>query len=477
MIFGLRRFSVLIVFQGGLLAALGVGPSRVWGQEIQPGFWIGLEETIARAIETDKSYLSKKAEWLSSDMRMEDLRRRGGWNLEILGRDEGLRGERRENRDISRGRDSLDQRGLLLESERFVEFGLVRKFWEEQRQTRSDVSDERIGQLDSAANLMVDLGDAAERAAVAYLEVYYGGRKRERIESLIANQEEDLRLLQARRAQEEILDDRVLDVRALLAETRGRLLEVDLALDRNLAELRSIWGIPDLQAEDLAEPSIEESTRFVAAGPDELIGIATESRFDFQAAKAALEEQKSARKLAPEKPEIEFGMLGRYGSYDRDYLDEGRDDSTLDLQFELGLVVPLSLATRNEFRVRRHEMMTQARVLDLEALRGELRREVRAARDAHLLAEEAVKIEKLKLAKEEEAERVTRLTALTLPESLDVPPDAATREAKNSVLLAQLDLIAAKQEAMLSRIELLAAIGRLAPAPGTGPSPSLWKEN
>lgn len=479
MVMSLRLKSrSLPMLEAALMATLAAGVvNRAWCEETEPGYRIGLEETIARAIERDKQVLKHKAEWLSDSARMNEIEYRGGWNLELLGRDEGTSGERRELRDISEGRASRDARAGLSESERFIEFGLVREFWEEERQRRSDISDERLGQLDRAAEVMLDLNDSAERAANAFLQVYFGGLKRDLLSSQFAHEEENLRALEARLAHEEILEVEVLDARARLAELRRDLMEIDLAQDRYLDYLRFVWETPALESGDLGEPSVREASRFEVATFEELLDTAIRSRFDYRASEAALEIQKAARGLTPSKPELEFGVAGRYGNFDRDFDDEGREESTFDLRFELGLNVPLSLSKRNEFRMRRHDLLTQARVYDLESLRDRMRREVRLSQELYQLAKETVKIEELKVAKQEEEERILRLTALTMPETLATSPEAATREAAIALLDSRVALLEAVQEEKRALIQILAAVGRLAPSiPVDAANPS-FKEN
>jgi hypothetical protein len=106
-----------------------------------------------------------------------------------------------------------------------------------------------------------------------------------------------------------------------------------------------------------------------------------------------------------------------------------------------------------------------------------MRREVRLSQELYQLAKETVKIEELKVAKQEEEERILRLTALTMPETLATSPEAATREAAIALLDSRVALLEAVQEEKRALIQILAAVGRLAPSiPVDAANPS-FKEN
>ena len=432
---------------------------------LEPGFWITLEDTIKRATLQDSAVASQHSSWRADDAGIEEIGVSGGWGMEITAREESVGGDRRETRNESLGRSLRDVTGSLDEDQRFVELALVKEFWDEPRKKKDDISEGRIAQLDRIAPWMDALNQAAQTAAKAYLDVYYGRQ----IEKLLREQtdhlKENLRVLKAQEAQREALEIDRIDMELALAEIDKSLVSIRTKLERQLGALRQYWGMSDLTEEELAPPEISAASGIQNAEFEEILDQAEMHRPDLRAAEMALAMHRSGREFTPSRPELELKVAGRMGEMDRDWTDEGREDSTYEAEAELRLTYPLSQRRRNAVKLKAHTLLETAMHQQMNARREEVRRKVSEACEIHRQFCEDLKIKALEIEKAEEQERLIRLQSETMPEVLGTDPLSKVRTARVDVLAAKVDYLKIERDRMQAQVDLLAEVGKLTPSP------------
>jgi outer membrane efflux protein len=467
----LLLLEISLLFSGTLLVRHA---DTAFSQDLQPAFWITLEETIQHAVADNDGASEHSASWKAADTRMEDLSLRGGWEVEVAGRADRTGGDRRETRDDSLGSSVRDKRASLDEDEKFLELALSKEFLDEPRQNKDDIADERVTQLARAGPWFSALNAAAREAAEAYLDVYYGKHVEDLTLQQIQHQEEALRVLKEQMAQEEALGLDILETESSLAELGKKLLAIRTKNERQIGALRECWGMADLVQEDLAKPEIREASNIEASGLEELVQQAFLCRPDIRASQAALAVHTGARGLTQSRPEVELIVSGRLGDFDRDFADEGREDSTYNARAEVKFTYPLSMRSRNALKLRRHSLQNSAMASSLAALRKEVKEKVTESYDTLRLDTEEVRIQRIEVDKAKEQERIARLKAETMPEMLGANPEFAIRAAEIRVLASKVKVLEAERERTQTLVELLATTGKLVPTPaplaGAGPS-------
>jgi outer membrane protein TolC len=153
------------------------------------------------------------------------------------------------------------------------------------------------------------------------------------------------------------------------------------------------------------------------------------------------------------------------GEMDRDWTDEGREDSTYEAEAELRLTYPLSQRRRNAAKLKEHALLGNAMYLQMEALRNEIRTKVGEAYEAFCEFSEDLRIQEIEVERAEEQERLTRLRAETMPEMLKTDPLSEVRAGKTGVLAAKATYLKLERDRMQAQVDLLAEIGKLTPSP------------
>lgn len=435
--------------------------------DLEPRSVIDLESTIKRTVETDPEVLHQRMEWMVDEARIEEIQASDGWEFEFRGEKEIVNGDRVNDRNSSRGRDPSYMRGALEEDDQFLQLGLLKEFLQSNQKKKSEAITERLKQLDRTEDLVMAANEGALIAGLAYLDVYYGRDLSAMLRTQVTSDEENLRVLKARLEQYEALKLDVLTTEVSLTTLRKRLVDEDMKNQRKLDMLREIWGDPNLQAEDLSQPEIADATVLENASPEILIQEAWSHRPDLGAQRTALSTLRKGSSSVEKPPEFEMGVAGRFHDHDRDFADTHRADSTFDVQMEFSLKVPLSLRKENELRRKQHELNVKSRGYDLEFRKREIANKVRQAQEDYKAASSEMRIQEVTTRQLQEAERVTRLTAETMPETMKGNPDFEVRKAINTVLEAKADLIRAEKFRMEMLLTLMGEMGRLAPTPPT----------
>ena len=449
-----------------VILAMIIGiPAPAIGQGLEPISMIDLESTIKRTVETHPEVLHQHTEWLVDEAGIEEIKVGDSWEFELRGEKEIVQGDRSNLRDSSRGRDPRVIQGTLEEDEQSLLLGLTKEFLQSRQKSKSDALTERLKQLDRTEDLVVAANDVALVAGLAYLDVYYGRDLSAMLRTQVASDEENLRVLKARLDQYEALQLDVLTTEVSLSTLKKRLADEDLKNRRKLDLLKSVWNDLNLQAESLAPPMISDATALEDADPETVVREAWSRRPDLGAVRTALSTLQKGASSVEKMPELELGVAGRFRDHDRDFADSLREDSTFDVLMEFSLKVPLSLRKENEFRRKRHQLNIKSRMYEVEALKKEIEVKVRQAHEDYRVACSEMRIQQLTTQQFVEAERVTRLTAETMPETLKGNPDFEVRKAANAVLEARADLLRADKWRMEMLLTLLAEMGRLAPTP------------
>ncbi len=453
------------MFHMVILAMVMGACAPVIGQGLEPIPMIDLESTIKRTVEIHPEVLHQHTEWLVDEAGIEEIKASDSWEFELRGEKEIVQGDRSNLRDSSRGRDPRVIKGTLEEDEQSLLLGLTKEFLQSRRKSHSDALTERLKQLDRTENLVVAANDVALVAGLAYLDVYYGKDLSAMLRTQVASEEESLRVLKARLEQYEALQLDVLTTEVSLSTLKKRLADEDLKDRRKLDLLKSVWSDPNLQAESLAPPMISDATALEDADPETVVREAWSRRPDLAAVRTALSTLQKGASSVEKMPELELGVAGRFRDHDRDFADSLREDSTFDVLMEFSLKVPLSLRKENEFRRKRHQLNIKSRMYEVEALKKEIEVKVRQAHEDYRVACSEMRIQQLTTQQFLEAERVTRLTAETMPETMKGNPDFEVRKAANAVLEARADLLRADKLRLEMLLTLLAEMGRLAPTP------------
>ncbi len=435
------------------------------GQDVEPIAMIDLESTIKRTVNTDPEILHQRTEWQVDEAGIEEIQAADGWEFEFRGDKEIDRGHRRSTRDSSLGRNPSYISGDLDEDEQSLQFGLTKEFLQSKQKSKSDALTERLKQLDRTKDLVTAANDVALIAGLAYLDVYYGKDLSAMLRTQVAFDEENLRILKARLEQYEALKLDVLSTEVSLTTLRKRLVDEDLKNVRKLDMLRDIWKDPDLQPEALDTPSIADASALEMSEPETLIQEAWTRRPDLGANRAALSTLQQGASSVGKLPEFEMGVAGRFRDHDRDFEDSSRQDSSFDALMEFSLKVPLSLRKENALRQKRHQLNVKSRMYEIESRKKAIAIKVRQALEDYRAACSEMRIQKLTTQQFVEAERVTRLTAETMPETMKGNPDFEVRKATNAVLEARADLLRAEKLRMEMLLILLTELGRLAPTP------------
>ncbi len=454
-----------------MVGATSLHPTAM-GQGMEPIMMIDLESTIKRTVETHPEVLRQHMEWLVDEAGINEIKAKDGWEFELRGEKEIVQGDRSNLRDSSRGNDPRVIQGELEEDEQSLLFALSKEFLKSRQKNKSDALSERLKQLDRTEDLVLAANNMALVSSLAYLDVYYGKDLSAMLRIQVAFDEENLRILKARLEHYEALQLDVLTTEVSLSTLRKRLANLNLKNLRKLDMLKSIWGDPDLQAESLAPPVISDATVLEETEPERLVQEAWSRRPDLGAQRTALSTLQKGASSVDKMPELEVEIGGRFRDHDRDFADTLREDSTFDVLMEFSLRIPLSLRKENEFRRKRHQLNIKSRMYEVEAQKKSIEVKVRQAHEDYKVACSEMRIQVITTKQFEEAERVTRLTAETMPETMKGNPDFEVRKATNAVLEARADLIRAEKFRMEMLLTLMAELGRLAPTP-PGLVPSL----
>lgn len=450
-----RKASLLVLIS--VLGARGYGQAPAGAPEIT---FLG---TCQRVITTDKAVRREQAEWLVDEARIQELEADNGWELEIRGKRETNDGSRKEVRTSRLGRDPRIEDYALTEDEQQFTIGIQKEFLASERKKRGDILSEKLKQLDRAESMVVEANDAVLAAGRAYLDVYYGQGILAKLADQAAYEEENLRILKLRFDEYEALQLDVLTTQVNLQTLRKRLADDQRKNERKLNVLRRIWGDPNLQPASLAAPDIPEATELENADPDQLIEDAWRRRPDLDASRTALSTLAAGGKHVEQAPELEMKIAGGVTDHERHFGDERRFDDTFDLIMEMNLVVPFSLRRENELRRKRHELDIKSQNLEIEARKESIASNIRQALEDYKVTADAVRIQLLLIQKLQEAERIMRLTAATMPETIKGNPEFEVRKAGNEVLEAQGDLSRAQQLKMEMLLNLLLELGKLSP--------------
>lgn len=424
---------------------------------------VTLGETLSRMVESDRLVQKYRAEWRAADANIEQILLEDGWTLELGARNELKEGDRLETRDDSRGRDPRRDYARLKERGNYFLFGLSNSFLEDARQRKADAWKERISRLDSVPSFEKDLRSAVLNAAFAFVGAHYDRRALSLAERERLLEEENVRIVQERVEQEEALRLDLLEAEAEKAEAARREAVLKIRIDRQMDLLRDIWGWPDLEPDLLASPEIPEATDYAYLDGTMLVERAFENRGDLEAGRKARESHLESSKYTKALPDVDFSVTSRVGHDDRAFADEGRHSSTYDLRLDLEVSIPLSLAKRNEARLRQFQLDAKAREYDLQAMREETALEVREAYEEYLLANEEVKVQTILLEKAREMERHIRLIAETMPETLSGDPDSERRSAEGDRLETESAWLTAHRTRIETVLLIQALVGDLVP--------------
>lgn len=400
-----------------------------------------------------------RMDWMSRESEMESIRNRGGWTLELGGESRNVQGSRRETRDASRGRDPQDTIASLDQDERYMYLGLSNSFLEEARKRRADILDERIKQIDSGGDIASRASGIVAEIAQAYLDCYYGSRLVAILNQEIAQQAAEIHVLEERRTLSEALPSEVLEARAAVAGREKQRLEWELKTRRGIQKLSALWGVSDLDSAMLASPEIDTASTLASMSLPELLELAWVRRTDAELKRAALATVDQHRPYVRTLPELDFGVQTRYGDYDRDFADEGREDSGLEVRVELELRIPLSQARRNAAQDRQFQLSRGARVYELAGLRNQIEEEIQMAYDEFALAREDARLRRLQLAAAEEAHRLVVLKSTEMPESLGANPLEAARKARIDLLDSRVAALESERTSVEALIQIHAVTG------------------
>jgi outer membrane protein TolC len=271
--------------------------------------------------------------------------------------------------------------------------------------------------------------------------------------------------VKAQEAQGEALEIDRIDIELSVAELDKDLASIRTKLERQLGVLRQYWGVSDLTEEELAAPEITAASGIHTASLEEVLEQAEMHRPDLRAAGLALATHRGGRRFAAGRPELELKVAGRLGEMDRDWTDEGREDSTYEAEAELHLTYPLSQRRRNAVKLKGHTLLENTMNLQMMALREEIRRKVSEAYEIYRQFCADLKIKAMEIEKAEEQERLIRLKSQSMPEMLGNDPLSKVRTARVDVLAAKVNYLKIERDRMQARMDLLAEIGKLVPSP------------
>lgn len=444
-----------------LFLALG---GRSYGQEASSSPGITFLETCRRVVHTDKSVQREQAEWLVDEARIQEIEANNGWELELSGKREIYDGDRKEIRTSRLGRSPEVEEYGLTEDEQQYRVGVQKEFLASERKKKGDILTEKLKQLDRAESMVVEANDAVLAAGRAYLDVYYGRGLTRIMANQVAYEEENLRILKLRFEEYEALQLDVLTTQVSLETHRKRLADDQRKNERKMNLLRKIWGIPDLQPDSLASPEVPEATALEEADPEQLIEEAWRVRPDLDASRTALSTLSAGGKHVEQVPELEMKIAGGVTDYERHHADERRFDDTFDIIMEMNLIVPFSLKKENDLRRKRYDLDIKSQNLEIASRKESIANNIRQALEDYKVAADSVRIQLLLIQKLQEAERIMRLTAATMPETIKGNPEFEVRKAGNEVLEAQGDLSRAQQLKMEMLLNLLLELGKLSPS-------------
>jgi len=429
---------------------------------VAEGAQVTLGEVLERAAAADLGVQARRWRQKSGEARIDELERRGGWEFFLEGQPSIRLGDRREERDASRGRSVRSEGAHLDEDDWRVRAGLKRSFFGPDENRQADIALERLDQLDRFAEISRDRHAAAFDGAEAYLDAVDAQRLSAMIEEQIAHALEMSRTLQARAAQGEALHQDVLEVEYDLARLRQKAFRVTTRSERQLDFLRRLLERPDLRPEDLASAAVPGASEMEQLGLEALIRQALETRPDLQAAREALEAATTfVQRHAKVLPDLDVELGVAYRERSRDWADETRDDEFAEIEAGVELTIPLAIASRNQARRRRFEARAEARRLKLQDLYQKVERYIRKAHEDYQLALTECEVQKTRIAHAEEEERTVQMRAERLPELLGVSPEIAVYRARARVLEARSDLQRAEHDRIRALLVLAEETHRL----------------
>jgi hypothetical protein len=429
---------------------------------------IGLAETLARAFQLDPGLLREKMMWWSSQAEIDSIRFDSGWDLELGGEQQFIDGSRRETRDESLGRSPQDIMDDLNEEERFLFLGLTSSFLDEKRKRKKDMIDEDLRRIDDGADIQIQAQDVLEEIVEAYLDCFQGNQAILFLSEEIDRENENLRTAEERYRLEEALRTEVLKIQTSLAGLHRIKLEWELRRSRGLDLLRSLWSQPDLDTDSLAPPELSLARDLGSMALEELTRLAWEKRPDVQSKRAALAAFDRSHPYVKNLPEVDVGVSARYGDYHRDFADEGREDSGLDVRLGMEVRIPLSLSRENQARERQFQLERRARAYEVRDVEQAAAREVRIGLDEYVLAREEERTLELAYETAREELRLLEVTVAEMPETLGADAFSEVRKARKEVLAARLDWLQAGRDKVEALAALHVAAGEFAGAPTVG---------
>ncbi|MCA9440551.1 MAG: TolC family protein [Candidatus Omnitrophica bacterium] len=448
-------------------AFLLLGPIRSEGQEPreQPISLptVTLQETLDRFVENDYLVQEYRLDWKATDADVEQILNTDGWALDLGGRQEILEGKRLETRNDSLGRSPRRAYDHVTEREHYFLVGLSNSFLEETRKRKADAMQEKIDRLDDVVDFDVAFRTATLNAALAFAGAFYDHQVLDLVKDEMEIEQENLRVTEARFKEEGALTIDVLDAKAEIANLNRKKTELEIKLKRKMNLIRDVWGLPDLEPDLLAAPSIPEETDFVNAHVGELLERAYSQRDDLESRLKAKQSFQESSKYNEIKPDVDFSVSSRYGHFDRDFADEGRHDTDYDIRLDLEVSIPLSMKRRNEARNRRFDLRSKAREYEILANRQTIQEEIEKAFDDFLISHEEIQVQSLLLEQAKEKERMTRVTVETMPEVIKGDPQREYRQVQRDRVQVQEEYLLARKDRLENTLFLLSLLGELTP--------------
>jgi hypothetical protein len=161
------------------------------------------------------------------------------------------------------------------------------------------------------------------------------------------------------------------------------------------------------------------------------------------------------------KPDVNLEVAGRARNQDRSFSDEGRHDDVFDLNLEMGIKIPLSLARQNVHLVEQHAHEIQAQIETIKAQKRSLGNRIHEAWERYQIAVDGIYLAHLDILKAKEEERLALLRVEATPEEYLEKISEAVSKANLNLLIVQEAVIDAEEERFSALLWLLSEMGEL----------------